>query len=121
MLHVYVSEGQEPSGRMLKDLIVDEGGILCKPERAQGVVGWGWAKDFHLPTLNLGIRHRGDKLQELDLLAEAKIRVPSYSTDFRNLTFPVLGRAANHTGGKDVLWIPERVRPMPRADFYTSY
>jgi hypothetical protein len=75
-------------------------------------------------TLNkaTAIQAASDKLGSLATMREAGVRVPNFSTDPTELTFPFLGRARSHARGTDVVLCLQRgdYKRRPR-DYYVEY
>lgn len=63
-----------------------------------------------------------DKLRSLEVMQEAGITVPPFSTDPETLTFPFLGRKRHHARGTDVTLCLQRrdYKRRPR-DYYVQY
>ena len=63
-----------------------------------------------------------DKLRTLQVLREAGVRVPDFSTDPTDLEYPFLGRKTNHSKGRDVVLCLQKgdYARKPR-DYYVQY
>jgi len=90
---------------------------------ACGVVCYGTPYKGTLPALNAKAG-TFDKLQELEILTAAGIRVPKFSRDGTGLRLPILGRLRHHTKGRDIIPIlgPMELSWARRTrDFFTEY
>lgn len=115
-----------PTGRLLRELLVGRGVQIGAP--AEAVVSYGIHVSSNLPTLNANAGRR-NKLQELQTLEAARVRVPPFQARLGlgavSLQFPVLGRRLHHVGGTDIVPILARDREWDvksrRCDFFTQY
>jgi len=64
-----------------------------------------------------------NKFGSLQKMQSAGVRVPPFSRDWRDLTFPMLGRSSNHQGGTDVrLYLqPKDIEMSYPAAYYVQY
>ena len=113
-----------PTGRLLRDLLIERGLKLARDGQEDAVVSYGVRIHSQLPCLNARAGEL-NKYAQLERLREKGISVPPFSRTGENLKFPLLGRKFHHVGGKDIVPIlgkdvewPARQR---QSDFFTQY
>lgn len=98
-------------------------------ERVDYLVRWGsTARVPYRPavrTINTrdAILANADKFKSLELMQSQGVRVPTFSRNWRDCTFPMLGRASSHAGGRDVrLYMqPMDIDQYGEASYYVQY
>lgn len=69
-----------------------------------------------------GLNLASDKLRTLQVLRDAGVRVPDFSTDPTDLEYPFLGRKTSHSKGRDVVLCLQRGDYLRRErDYYVQY
>jgi hypothetical protein len=127
-MHFLYHARSAPTGKVLAAALGATHGVT-PPYSTDVLVRWGnransTAVANGARQLNKGtaIRAASDKLGSLKQMREAGVRVPDFSTDPTDLTFPFLGRARSHARGTDVVLCLQRgdYKRRPR-DYYVQY
>lgn len=112
--YLLFNDATSTTGRELGQWLVDHGldiefGHSTRDVKYRGLVRWGSTaqvnrKPDKVLNWQASIQKASDKLKSLMSMREAEIRVPDvYSPESREIPFPVLGRATQHTGGTDIV------------------
>ena len=116
------------SGKLLAENL----GIPCgedTEEKPDDLIRWGTSKRVRFsPRIKvfnsrLAVQNATNKLESLEIFrATYGIKTPDFSRDYRELTFPMLGRSFSHTQGKDIkLYLqPRDIEAKGRSDYYTE-
>lgn len=113
-----------PTGRLLRELLVEKGVPLGTP--ADAVVSYGVGLQTDKPALNAnaGKLH---KFGQLQAMAAKGVSVPPHSLDGHGLAFPILGRKFHHRAGRDIIPILQNDREFEwrkaggASDFFVQY
>jgi hypothetical protein len=114
-----------PTGRVLAEALGVPHG-LTPPTQPDAVVRWGnraplpWRAGVVNEATALTLA--ADKLRSMEVMREAGVRVPNFSTDPTELNYPFLGRRRSHVRGTDIVLCLQRGdwRRKPR-DYYVEY
>lgn len=96
------------------------------------MIRWGSRRNPHIDeecavVLNNAdaIERASDKLLSLEVMTEAGIQTPAFSTDPDDLVdicgYPILGRSRHHARGSDIKLCLQRADYRNRKSFYTAY
>lgn len=116
-----------PTGEVLGRALGIPHGTHAPQDRQDVVIRWGSRDPLQyrpsLFTLNPSnaIGRATDKLASLERMRERGVIVPPFSTNPRELRFPVLGRNINHTRGTDIVFALQLRDVQGGSDFYTQY
>lgn len=113
------------SGKILARLLAERGVEVVGRPQAEAIVSWGVPiRDPDVPTLNANAG-MGSKLEQLERLKEIGVSVPPFGRTLEGLKFPILGRRAHHTGGKDILPLlgpsPANEMLAQQFDYFTQF
>lgn len=103
MIELKIANGCAPTGRILRELLVQNGVRVGAPylQGATGAVCWGAGYNGPLPALN---RRCGqyNKLQQLRQLAAAKVATLEVSEAVPAEGYPWIARKLHHVAGRDI-------------------
>jgi hypothetical protein len=124
-MHFLYHSRSAPTGRILAAALGATHGTT--PQASSTLIRWGnrapsWTDTRRVLNHASAIGAASDKLGSLVTMREAGVRVPNFSTDPTELTFPFLGRARSHARGTDVVLCLQRgdYKRRPR-DYYVQY
>lgn len=93
--------------------------------QSDALVRWGSSSGNDAPiTINTrqAVENAANKLRMLELLRDGGINVPAFSTNWRDLEYPFLGRSRNHRGGSDIVIYMGDDTPDPSGHaFFTEF
>lgn len=126
MLNV-VCARNSATGDLLRAELVSRGVQVVPLNRANAAVCWGSVRPggISLPVLNARAGTR-TKLEELEVLRNADIRIPRVSLIGTDLRAPMLGRRLRHSQGRDIIPVlqadqAECAARLHNCDFFTEY
>ena len=126
-MYVLYGRGCGPSGRLLaQHLGVSSGRTLTGQHDT--IVQWGNPSydeygGARIVNTARSIRNCVDKRTTLDLISEAGLNVPPYSTFFSELELPILGRQFSNRSGRDIKLYMQRadLEVLGPSDFYVQF
>jgi hypothetical protein len=126
VVNVIVANGSGPTGRLLKELLVERG-VQVGATNPDATISYGVQSNTTRPALNANAG-RYNKLSQFEVMSGGGVLVPPFYRPQAvpaTAHFPLFGRKLQHREGKDILVAlqPEDValRTAAGAQFFTEY